>query len=217
MFTENTWIGSHRYSNVFTKILQTSSHLYFVWQLVHLEPTIKFTQHITRGEGEEAILLFKILFLFNECKMSMSLEENHFKTTKHGWENVSLLVCSGNVDTKDHTAPWFYNICSLLKKVIFDDEYLGWKKNCQATFKKIVCLHSSTLYWFIYQFHFMFIYQLIKRINYKLGKDTPTSSFDENEYMYSKYIYLSRIQRKTFFREIYIEYKAFWYCGTIYI
>lgn len=68
--------------------------------------------------------------------MSMSLEENHFKTTKHGWENVSLLVCSGNVDTKDHTAPWFYNICSLLKKVIFDDEYLGRKKNCQATFKK---------------------------------------------------------------------------------
>lgn len=96
--------------------------------------------------------------------------------------------------------------------------WISWvKKKLSGHLKKIVCLHSSTLYWFFYQFHFMFIYQLIKRINYKLGKDTPTSSFDENEYMYSKYIYLSMIQRKTFFREINIEYKAFWYCGTIYI
>lgn len=94
---------------------------------------------------------------------------------------------------------------------------LGEKKIVRPPLKKMVWLHSCILYWFIYQFHFMFIYQLIKRINYKLGKDTPTSSFDENEYMYSKYIYLSMIQRKTFFREIYIEYKAFWYCGTIYI
>lgn len=68
---------------------------------------------------------------------------------------------------------------------------LGEKKIVRPPLKKMVWLHSCILYWFIYQFHFMFIYQLIKRINYKLGKD-------ENEYMYSKYIYLSMIQGKKF-------------------
>lgn len=128
----------------------------------------------------------------------------------HYWCVLEMLIKGS------HSTLVLQHLLSLKKSHIWWGISWEKKKIVRPPLKKMVWLHSCTLYWFIYQFHFMFIYQLIKRINYKLGKDTPTS-FDENEYMYSKYIYLSMIQRKTFFREINIKYKAFWYCSTIYI